>query len=72
MRTKKDDYFPHPDDPWSWPEGNIPYPVEREEKTEHDTYFYWHDANGDLWYTSARGLAFAKQMEAAQRRKKKP
>lgn len=67
---QKDDYEPHPTDPWSWTGGHIPCPVERQEVTEHATYYYWHDANGDLWYATDCGLEFAREMEAAQKRKK--
>ena len=70
MSAQKDDYIPHPNEPWSWPDGSIPYPVEREEITEHDTYYYWHDAAGDMWYASKSGLKFAGEMETAQRRRK--
>ena len=66
---KGDDYESHPNEARSWPEGHIPYPIENTEVRNGMEYYFWHDGDGDYWYASKCGLEFAREMEAAQRRK---
>lgn len=63
-------YEPHPDEAWSWEPAAIPYPIERMEKKAGDTWYYFRDENGDLFYQTAKGMRFAERMEAATKKLK--
>ena len=61
-------YSPHPDEAWSWAPAIIPYPIERMEQKNGDTWYFFRDENGDLFYTTAKDMKFAAKMEAAAKR----
>ncbi len=61
-------YEPHPDEAWSWEPAAIPYPIEWMEKKAGDTWYYFRDENGDLFYQTAKGMRFAERMEAATKK----
>ena len=49
------------------PEGSVL--IASEEKADN-TYFFWKDEEGHIWYTSARTEAFDAEMQEAIRRRK--
>ena len=61
-------YNPHPDEAWSWEPARIPYPIEWMEQKKGDTWYFFRDENRDLFYTTARDIKFAAQMEAATKK----
>lgn len=61
-------YSPHPDEAYSWETAVIPYPIERMEQKGGNTWYYFRDENGDLFYQTAKGMKLAAEMEAATKR----
>lgn len=71
-RKGEKNYSPHPDEAWSWASAHIPFPIERTEKKNGTTWYYFRDENGDLFYQTGRGRKTALEMErAVQKHNKK-
>lgn len=71
MGNKRDDYEPHPNEAWSWPDAKIPEEIERMEERNGVIYYFFRDDSGDLFYQTDRGMRFAEEMEAAIRKRQK-
>ena len=59
---------------WSFPPGERPpdnaEEIYREKRPNGDTYIYYQDKSGKLWYKSARIEKFDEEMRLAQRIRK--